>query len=103
MIYNCRARVTGESMPKKPKKLQEPIQSAIVPGPCKSRPTGPPPARFTTHKKRSAWFQQRAAYPVREANVDGLMREKRKFSAAAPVVAPNWEQIGPTNIGGRMT
>jgi photosystem II stability/assembly factor-like uncharacterized protein len=41
---------------------------------------------------------------VREADVDNLHRERRKFAAAAPAgPSPVWELVGPSNIGGRMT
>jgi photosystem II stability/assembly factor-like uncharacterized protein len=71
-------------------------------GPRKKRVEGPPPLRFTTHKVRSVWFQQRASYPVREANVEKLLSERHRVHlAASPAV--NWVPVGPTNIGGRCT
>ncbi|MBZ5729065.1 MAG: hypothetical protein LAP87_29330 [Acidobacteriia bacterium] len=83
--------------------VADPARPTVVPGPRKQRASGPPAPQFTTHKKRAAWFQSRAAYPVREADVARLTGERRKFAAAAGAGAPHWEQAGPTNIGGRMT
>ncbi|MCA1585477.1 MAG: hypothetical protein LC791_12170 [Acidobacteria bacterium] len=60
------------------------------------------PARRTSI---TIWFQARAAWPVREAPVSNLVRARiasRKTLPAAPVTA-DWESIGPTNIGGRLT
>lgn len=57
------------------------------------------------HKRRSVWFQARAAWPMREACVSRLVSERaraEKEFAPAPGVA-RWENIGPTNIGGRIT
>jgi len=51
-----------------------PVQ--IKPGPLKKMVEGPPPPRYTTHKVRAAWFQARASYPVREANVERLISER---------------------------
>ena len=63
-----------------------------------------PRVRLSRHKQRSVWFQSRSAWPMREAPVHALVRErnrtKQTLSAAENVV---WECIGPTNIGGRMT
>ena len=57
------------------------------------------------HKRRSIWFQARAAWPLREAPVQALVRERDRVEstlAPAPGIA-QWENIGPTNIGGRIT
>src|SRR5947209_2215756 len=74
----------------------------IKPGPKKRVSQGAPPRKFTTHKVRAAWFQARASYPVREANVERLVSERERVS---PAVVPgvNWTLVGPTNIGGRCT
>lgn len=77
-----------------------PVQ--IKPGPLKKMVEGPPPPRYTTHKVRAAWFQARASYPVREANVERLISERDRVHPAAPP-AVNWVPAGPTNIGGRCT
>src|SRR6266851_2730760 len=63
-----------------------------------------PRVRLSRHKKRSVWFQSRSAWPVREAPVHALVRERDRTKRTLPAkenVA--WECIGPTNIGGRMT
>jgi photosystem II stability/assembly factor-like uncharacterized protein len=74
----------------------------IEPGPRKKRAKGARPSQHTTHKVRAAWFQARASYPIREANVARLIAERARVRpAAAP--AMNWTPIGPTNIGGRCT
>src|ERR1700682_1389362 len=72
--------------------------------PKKKRPSGPPPPRTTTHKKRTAWFQARAAWPYREPSTHSLLRERSRAAAAlAPQAgAAQWELVGPTNVGGRM-
>src|SRR5438105_1932733 len=62
--------------------------------------------RLTSHKARSRWFQTRAAWPVREASVNRLIRERTRAekSLAAPRdITAEWECVGPTNIGGRIT
>jgi photosystem II stability/assembly factor-like uncharacterized protein len=64
--------------------------------------------RLTQHKVRSRWFQARSAWPVREAPVQTLIRERdRVAKTLAPVsgenTAASWECVGPTNIGGRIT
>src|SRR6478736_5784150 len=73
--------------------------------PKKKRPSGPPEPRTTTHKKRTAWFQARAAWPYREPSTHALVRERARAAAAlAPQTGTSqWELVGPTNVGGRMT
>jgi len=60
---------------------------------------------FTTHKRRSAWFQARESWPLREAPIDLLTLERaRATSDLAPAPgAAQWAQVGPADIGGRMT
>jgi photosystem II stability/assembly factor-like uncharacterized protein len=58
-----------------------------------------PAERFTTHKPRSVWFAQRAAYPFRDASPDQL--EQRMW--IHPEAPPRWECLGPSNIAGRVT
>jgi photosystem II stability/assembly factor-like uncharacterized protein len=80
-------------------------EAKIARGPAKIRQAGAPPPRLINHKARSAWFRARAAWPVREAPVARIVRERelaRKGLQAAPG-ASQWEAIGPTNIGGRVT
>jgi photosystem II stability/assembly factor-like uncharacterized protein len=65
---------------------------------------GPPKPRLSRHKKRSVWFQARASWPFREAPVHLLVRERNRAKAMLPAAAAaQWESVGPTNIGGRMT
>lgn len=62
--------------------------------------------RLSHHKVRSRWFQARSAWPVREAPVHTLIRERvrtKKSLAPAAHVTASWECVGPTNIGGRLT
>ena len=57
------------------------------------------------HKRRSVWFQARTAWPLREAPVEALVRERDRVErtlAPAPGTA-QWENVGPTNVGGRIT
>lgn len=63
------------------------------------------PERYTTHKKRAGWFQARAAWPLREAPIQALIMERARSAVALPpeVEAMEWELVGPTNVGGRMT
>lgn len=91
-----RNRNTGDHVP-------PPVR--ILPGPRKRPPSGLPPSRLTTHKRRSAWFQARAAWPFREAPAS-LLAEARSVArtALAPAAGGNdWELAGPTNVGGRVT
>jgi len=74
----------------------------IEPSRRKKRREGPPPPRHTTHKLRAAWFQARASYPVREANIQHLIEQREQVRAKA-TESPNWTAVGPTNIGGRTT
>ena len=74
----------------------------LVPGPTKQVVPGKPEPRHTTHKKRAAWFQARASWPYREADVDKLVAERARF-AVSPAVTNQWQLMGPTNIGGRCT
>jgi photosystem II stability/assembly factor-like uncharacterized protein len=79
------------------------VEAIAAPKP--KRRTGRPPPRKTTHKKRSAWFRARVAWPAREARVHALVRERSRVTATMapqPGVA-QWQLVGPTNVGGRMT
>ena len=57
------------------------------------------------HKRRSVWFQARAAWPFREACVNKLVSERARAEKqfGGPPGNTLWESIGPTNIGGRIT
>jgi photosystem II stability/assembly factor-like uncharacterized protein len=62
--------------------------------------------RLSHHKVRGRWFQARSAWPVREAPVHTLIRERNRVEKSlAPEtnVTGSWECVGPTNIGGRIT
>jgi photosystem II stability/assembly factor-like uncharacterized protein len=63
------------------------------------------PPRKTTHKRRSQWFRDRAAWPLREASVEHMLqqRERRIPTHAAVPANRQWELMGPTNTGGRVT
>jgi photosystem II stability/assembly factor-like uncharacterized protein len=74
-------------------------------GPRKTRATGTPTPRLVTHKLRSQWFRARTAWPMREAPTHTMVRARGQADrglAPAPGNA-QWELVGPTNIGGRMT
>jgi photosystem II stability/assembly factor-like uncharacterized protein len=80
--------------------------AGMMRGPRKTRRVGAPPPRLSNHKIRSQWFRARAAYPVREAPVFALVRERDRVAKSLPqasLAGAQWEQAGPTNIGGRMT
>jgi len=57
------------------------------------------------HKARSAWFRDRAAWPMREASIRTLVHERRRINQTLPEEpgSAQWASVGPTNIGGRMT
>ena len=64
-----------------------------------------PPRRVTTYKNRTAWFKARVAWPNREPSAGSLLGERARAAATLPALAgtAQWELVGPTNIGGRMT
>ena len=80
-------------------------QNKLEPGPRKQRPKGAPGPRLNSHKVRSVWFQARAAWPVREAPVQALVDGRRRALAtpADAAAQAQWQPIGPSNIGGRVT
>jgi photosystem II stability/assembly factor-like uncharacterized protein len=59
----------------------------------------------STHKVRSAWFQAREAWPLRESPVELLVEERTRVALEIPRApgADAWVAVGPSNIGGRMT
>jgi photosystem II stability/assembly factor-like uncharacterized protein len=79
--------------------------AGIALGPRRKRRVGAACRRKTTHKRRSIWFPSRAAWPVREARVQTLVNERARAAAVLPPQpgTTQWELIGPTNVGGRMT
>src|SRR5689334_5422693 len=80
-------------------------QTGLAPGPRKERKPGLPEPVHSTHKRRAVWFQARASWPQREGDIENLIAERARTRAAAlpPPAAPQWESMGPTNIGGRCT
>jgi len=63
-------------------------------------------ARLTHHKTRGRWFQARSAWPVREAPVHALIRERERAAKSLPPATTNgarWDCVGPMNVGGRIT
>jgi len=78
---------------------------AVPRGPRKKAPLGPPAQRVTLHKARAAWFGARVTWPLREAPLRALERERARASRSLPAarVAQRWTMAGPTNIGGRCT
>jgi photosystem II stability/assembly factor-like uncharacterized protein len=77
----------------------------IARGPAKGRGPGAPSPRLNSHKARSIWFRARAAWPMREAAVMRVVRERdlSRKRLAPSQGSSQWEPIGPTNIGGRLT
>jgi photosystem II stability/assembly factor-like uncharacterized protein len=59
----------------------------------------------TSHKVRSEWFRDNAAWPMREAPALQLLQERARIRRIIPrqPLASVWQMAGPTNIGGRMT
>ena len=74
-------------------------------GPRRRRSVDAVAERLSTHKARSAWFAMRAAWPFREAPANLLVAERARAAATlAPLPgAAEWQLVGPTNVGGRMT
>jgi photosystem II stability/assembly factor-like uncharacterized protein len=73
--------------------------------PRKLPPVGVPTPRASTHKVRSAWFQARESWPLREPPVGLLTRERARAAVEVPASpgTAQWRPVGPANIGGRMT
>src|SRR5438309_11083865 len=66
----------------------------VTAGPRKKRVSGVPEARLSYHKARSAWFQSRTTWPVREAPVHKLVQERTragKALATPTAIAAQWE------------
>jgi photosystem II stability/assembly factor-like uncharacterized protein len=60
--------------------------------------------RLTLHKNRSEWFQARATWPLREADVDHVVSERARHPPTPPAAGTGaWVDEGPSNIGGRAT
>jgi photosystem II stability/assembly factor-like uncharacterized protein len=73
--------------------------------PRKTASSAGPPSSATTHKARSAWFQARESWPLREAPVEMLAQERARAvtEVALATLSGGWSPVGPSNIGGRMT
>jgi photosystem II stability/assembly factor-like uncharacterized protein len=99
----------GNARRKARKTVPQPTTRAITldlsGAPKKRRPSGLPAPRTTTHKKRAKWFQTRVAWPYREPSAHWLLGERSRAAAAlaSETGTAQWELIGPTNVGGRMT
>jgi photosystem II stability/assembly factor-like uncharacterized protein len=94
----------GAAMSKSGKRTQAKKATInIALGPRKKRHA--PRKRKTTHKKRAIWFQSQAAWPRKEARIHQLVSERARAAAQlrAQPCPSDWELVGPTNIGGRMT
>jgi photosystem II stability/assembly factor-like uncharacterized protein len=59
-----------------------------------------PVGEGTSHKPRSVWFAQRASFPFRDADPRQLENRINEDPNSGP---RQWECLGPTNIGGRVT
>jgi photosystem II stability/assembly factor-like uncharacterized protein len=88
-------------------KAEEPAgQSDLILLPAPRKKGKHQSVRLTNHKARSRWFQTRASWPVREAPVNRLVRERLRVEKALATpadISAQWECVGPTNIGGRIT
>lgn len=90
---------------KKTSRKSENTGASVAPGPRKSQLKGKLGHISRNHKRRSVWFQARASWPLREACVGQLVSERERVEkefAPAPGTT-QWESVGPTNIGGRIT
>ena len=97
---------TKRARPKRKPATVEPEETEVVLASVPRRKGKVQSIRLTSHKARSRWFQTRASWPVREAPVNRLVRERLRVekSLAPPAnIAAQWECVGPTNIGGRIT
>jgi photosystem II stability/assembly factor-like uncharacterized protein len=106
MAKSSKRKKASRKATKAPRRqAMRPIDLDLSGGPKKKRPSGPPAPQTTTHKKRARWFQARAAWPYREPSAHALVSERSRTAAAlAPQAgAAQWELVGPTNVGGRMT
>ena len=58
---------------------------------------------FDTHKDRSQWFYQRAAFPLRDAPPEAHERFWEHPESYAHIADVKWTNAGPTNHAGRVT
>jgi photosystem II stability/assembly factor-like uncharacterized protein len=59
-----------------------------------------PVGYYSTHKARSVWFEQAAAFPMRDADPTQVERRMFQDPSAPP---QQWEAVGPVNFAGRVT
>jgi photosystem II stability/assembly factor-like uncharacterized protein len=81
------------------------VRDSLAAGPQKPRPRRTPSPVFSTHKVRAGWFQARETWPTREVSGQLVVRERASIQRALaehPGTA-QWQFVGPSNIGGRMT
>ncbi len=64
---------------------------------------GKPGAPFSTHKDRTEWFGQRAAYPFRDVRPVALEQYWLRSLAELTELVFEWKSAGPRNIAGRVT
>lgn len=71
----------------------------------KTRSPGRPAPRWSYQKRRAAWFWARTTWPLREAPIHALVAERQRARATVPPASgtAQWQMVGPSNIGGRMT
>lgn len=81
------------------------VDVSLRSGPPKKRRAGPPEQRLNSHKKRTVWFRARITWPLREAPISILKTERKRVIRELPAarLPGAWQQVGPTNIGGRCT
>jgi photosystem II stability/assembly factor-like uncharacterized protein len=106
MVKSSKTRKAPRKTKKSPRaQMKRAIDLDFSGRPKKKRPGGMPAPRTTTHKKRAAWFQARVAWPHREPSARALLVERSRVAASlAPLAGTaQWELVGPTNVGGRMT
>ena len=59
-----------------------------------------PVGYYSTHKARSVWFEQAAAFPMRDADPRLVEQLMYRDPSAEP---QQWEPMGPVNFAGRVT
>src|SRR5580765_4165785 len=106
----CRALaiqlLSGEAMPKKSKALPATDSEPSKKTATSARTKVHGKKLLSNHKPRGHWFQSRSAWPKREAPVHTLVAERQRVARSLPPAMQNgaqWECVGPTNIGGRIT
>lgn len=75
----------------------------LLENPRRKKPRRVKPYSHNTHKARAKWFENRENWPFREVDMRAFQDEHTRFQSAPAASVVNWQQAGPTNIGGRMT